>query len=392
MTEGQIHIRLSGFYLAYFAFIGAFAPYWALYLKSLGFNAAEIGVLISINPVARIFGPALWGWLADHSGRRMRIVRVTLCIMFLVFCAVFYARTYLTMILVMMVLNIFWSAVLPVAEASTFHLLRGHVGVYARIRLWGSVGFVIVVIFGGHLLDAHGIQAVAPLALMMLSMTVIAGFGMPDDPAPSTAARPAPIMGLILRPRVLALFAGFFFMQVAHGPYGTFYSIFLVDEGYSKATVGWLWALGVIAEIVLFLWMARIIKRIPLHQILAVSFLVAGLRFMMIAWGSGSLTVLVLAQILHAVTFGAFHVAAVAVMHQIFAGPYAARGQALYTSIGYGVGGAVGGLASGYAWDAIGPHWTFTLGAVAALLAWITVAIWPLEMRQDSSSRGPARP
>ncbi len=389
MTEAHVHFRLSSFYLAYFAFIGAFSPYWALYLKSLGFGAAEIGVLVSVNPVARIFGPALWGWLADRSGRRTQIVRAALCAMFLVFCAVFFAQRYLTMIVVMAVLNIFWCAVLPLAEASTFHLLRGHVGVYARIRVWGSVGFVAVVIFGGHLLDVSGVRAVAPLALMMLAITVVAGFGMPEDPEPVHASRAVPIMSLIWRTPVIALFAGFFLMQVAHGPYGTFYSIFLVDQGYSKGTVGWLWALGVIAEIVLFLWIARLVKRFTLQQILAGSFLTAALRFALIAWGSGSLAVLVAAQILHAVTFGAFHVAAVAMMHRLFAGPYAARGQALYTGIGYGVGGAVGGLASGYAWDTIGPHWTFTCGAVAALLAWLAVQLSPLILPEEAA---PAKP
>jgi PPP family 3-phenylpropionic acid transporter len=226
---------------------------------------------------------------------------------------------------------------------------------------------------------------------MMLALTVVDGMGMPDDPAPAPAVKTAPILGLIMRPRVLAMFAGLFFMQVAHGPYGTFYSIFLVDQGYSKGTVGWLWALGVIAEIVLFLWIARLVKRFALHQILAASFLIAALRFMLIAWGSGSLAVLVVAQILHAVTFGAFHVAAVAIMHRIFSGPYAARGQALYTSIGYGVGGAVGGMASGYAWDIIGPHWTFTLGAVAALLAWATVKVWPLIVADETAAGGPLK-
>jgi MFS transporter, PPP family, 3-phenylpropionic acid transporter len=168
---------------------------------------------------------------------------------------------------------------------------------------------------------------------------------------------------------VLAMLAGFFLMQVAHGPYNTFYSIYLVESGYSKTLVGGLWAFGVVAEIVLFMYLPRLLARWSLRFILSASVAVAALRFLMIAWGADSLAVLTVAQLMHAVTFGAFHAAGIAAVHRTFRGRNQARGQALYTSLGYGVGSSLGTLASGYAWEQLGGAWTFSLASLAAIAA-----------------------
>jgi PPP family 3-phenylpropionic acid transporter len=165
-------------------------------------------------------------------------------------------------------------------------------------------------------------------------------------------------------------------MAVTHGAYYTFYSIYLVDHGYDKSTVGWLWALGVLCEIGIFLVVPRLFARVSPRQLILASFALAVLRFLMIAWGVGSPWLVWGAQTLHAFTFGTYHAAAVALVHQHFRGRHQARGQALYTSLSYGVGGTVGGLASGLTWDVPGPAWTFTLSAASAALAWLVYAAW----------------
>jgi PPP family 3-phenylpropionic acid transporter len=150
--------------------------------------------------------------------------------------------------------------------------------------------------------------------------------------------------------------------------YYTFYSIYLVNHGYSKAQVGWLWALGVICEILIFLIMPKLSKRFSLKYILLVTLLIAFIRFNLIGWAVGIGVVVLLAQALHAATFGAYHASAVALTHQYFKGQHQSKGQGLYTSISYGVGGTFGGLVSGYAWEAVGPQWTFSISALMALL------------------------
>jgi PPP family 3-phenylpropionic acid transporter len=113
--------------------------------------------------------------------------------------------------------------------------------------------------------------------------------------------------------------------------------------------------------------MSRLFAAYTLKQILVASFALAVFRFLAIGWLVQSLAALLAAQVLHAATFGAFHAASIGYVHRLFRGRLQSRGQAIYGSIAYGLGGALGGLASGYAWDAWGAALTFTLAAAAAL-------------------------
>jgi PPP family 3-phenylpropionic acid transporter len=386
MVRGSSYFRLSNFYFWYFAFIGAFAPYFALYLKSLGFSASQIGVLLAVNPVARIFGPNIWGWLSDHYGARGKLIRLNAVGTAVAFVPLLFNRGIGWMFTALLVLNIFWCAVLPLSESATLNLLGPRVGTYGRIRVWGSVGFVTVVIAGGYCLDHFGIDALAPMVLTLLVLMAASTFPLPRDREPSHHSEHASILRVVVQPAVIALLAGFFLMQVANGPYNAFYSIHLVEAGYSKKAVGWLWALGVMAEIGLFMWLPRLMRTYSLNQMLLFSFGCAVARFLLIAWGVGSIPILVVAQLMHAITFGAYHAAGVAAMHQIFRGRNQARGQALYTSLGYGLGGSLGTLGAGYAWEGWGPQWTFTCAAVAALLAFVVVSWKPMSFGAKSGN------
>ena len=165
-----------------------------------------------------------------------------------------------------------------------------------------------------------------------------------------------------------ALLLACFFMSAAHAARYVFYSVHLVAQGYSKTLVGWMWTLGVVAEIVVFMAMPQILRRYSLRGILLFSFAVAVVRFVLIGWGAESLAVLVVAQIGHGATFGAYHAAGVAAINRWFGPRLQARGQALYGSVSFGAGGMVGGVVSGYTWDSVGPGWTYTLGSLFALM------------------------
>lgn len=156
-----------------------------------------------------------------------------------------------------------------------------------------------------------------------------------------------------------------------------FFSIYLVEHGYDKGFVGWLWAIGVICEIGVFFIMPWLMRYFSLKAILIFSFACAILRFLMIGWGVAWPMIIVLAQILHAATYGAHHIAAMMVIHQIFRGRHQAKGQAIYTSIAYGIGGAIGAVSSGYTWDWLGGDMTFFISAMASLTGLILV-IWKM--------------
>ncbi|MCC7547711.1 MAG: MFS transporter [Burkholderiales bacterium] len=368
-----LHARLSLFYFAYFAMLGAYAPYFGLYLQSLRFTPEQIGMLLALVPVVRIVAPALWAWVADHRGAHRQLVLATTLAATVVSAGFLLGTSFAWLFVVLLLLNVFWSASLPLVEASTFGHLRGHLGDYGRIRVWGSISFILAVALLGPLFDRSGIALLPILILALFALLSAAAWALPPDPASASHAH-EPLGRIMLRPEVIVLFAACFLMAVAHGPYHAFYSIHLVENGYSKSAVGMLWAVSVIAEILVFLWMPRILGRFSIAAVIAISLLCAVVRFAAIGWAVDSAAVIALAQLLHAATFGAHHAAALAAIHHFFKGRYQARGQALYSALGFGAGGAVGMFASGWLWTHLGPALTFACGSAAALLAFVLVA------------------
>lgn len=369
--------RLSGFYFFYFAFIGAFTPYWSLYLQSLEFNALQIGVLMSLLLITRIFSPSVWGWLADHTGKRVRVVQIAAITGFLSFCGFFLGESFAWIFLVMLLMSFFWSASLPLMEAITLSHLDDHTDKYGRIRSWGSVGFVLAVVGVGYLLDNVEIIGLLWVVLGLKLGIVIFSYQVPEKEIISHITGHHSVRQICLRPEVMAFLISSLLMLFAHGAYYTFFSIYLVEHGYDKGFVGWLWAIGVICEIGVFFIMPWLMRYFSLKVILIFSFACAILRFLMIGWGVAWPMIIVLAQILHAATYGAHHIAAMMVIHQIFRGRHQAKGQAIYTSIAYGIGGAIGAVSSGYTWDWLGGDMTFFISAMASLTGLILV-VWKM--------------
>lgn len=370
---------LSGFYFFHFAFIGAFAPYWSLYLKSLSFNAFQIGILMSLLHVTRIFAPAAWGWLADHTGKRVLIVQLAAIMGSISYCGVFFGESFAWMAATMALMSFFWSASLPLIEATTLSYLGESTAKYGRIRAWGSLGFIFAVISIGYLLDAMDIGSLLWAVLGFKLGIIIFSRQIPDAEIVLQPADNLSVRQIFKRPEVLAFFAACLLMALAHGPYYTFYSIYLVEHGYNKGLVGWLWAIGVICEIGVFFLMPQLMRRFGLKQIMIFSFSCAIARFLMIGWGVDWLVVVVLAQILHAATYGAHHATAMMLVHHFFRGRHQAKGQALYTSLTFGLGGAFGGVFSGYVWELLGASLTFTLSAVAVLLG-LGLVVWKMNI------------
>lgn len=373
--QRPVYWRLSAFYLAYFGFVGAFTPYWSLYLKSLAYSAFQIAILMSLFQVARIFSPSLWGWLADHLGQRVRIIQWLAALSLVSYIGVFFGTGFNWLFAVMLLLSFFWSASLPLIEVVTLGHLGDKFDRYGRIRLWGSVGFISAVIGLGYLLDTVPIPALLWVVFGLLIAVMLFSHQLPEPLlAPHDDEHHGSLWSIIRKREVLALLIACFSMAAAHGVYYTFYSIYLVDHGYSTAEVGWLWALGVLCEILIFLCMPRLTRWLGLRLILFISLLLAFVRFVLIGWAVEWWWIIVLAQTLHAATFGSYHAAAVALTHQYFRGPHQSKGQGLYTSISYGVGGTFGGVMSGFAWDAVGPAWTFSISAACALLGAVLFA------------------
>ena len=364
--------RLSSFYFFYFASLGALIPYWTLYLKSLDYSAQSIGILMAIIPATKIFAPYLWGWLADHTRRPIAIIRLANLLAVVTFAGVFVDTGFIWLALVLLAFSFFWNSSLPLFEAMTLNHLGDDEHKYSVVRLWGSLGFILMVVLLGEYFDLAGIDQAPVVIIVLLAGILLVSLIVPERLTAHHEDQPV-IMQVIRQPVVLAFLLVCFLMLMSHGPYYTFYSIYLESHGYSRGMIGLLWAIGVMAEVIVFLMMHRLIHAFGVRRLLLLTFLLTAMRWLLIGYFVDNLSVLFFAQLFHAFSFGVFHAVSIALVHRFFTGKHQSRGQALYASLSFGAGGALGSLLSGLLWDQIAHAYLFTLAAAVAVIAYLIV-------------------
>lgn len=370
-TTGVPYWRLSGFYFLFFVTVGVYLPYWSLYLKSLGFDSGAIGSLTAIVVVTKIFATFIWGWVVDHTGKRMRVIQVASLFSAVSFTGLLFVQSFWLMALFLTLFAVFWSASLPQIEAATLTHLGESTHTYTGIRVWGSIGFIFTVSSFGLVFEYIDIGNVPVILLVSMFVVWIASLSIPDIKTDHHVHDVTGLREKLFEPRVLSFLLICFLMLASHGPYYTFYSIYLESSGYSSTFIGEMWALGVIAEVVLFLVMYRLIGSIGLKALMLISLFLATIRWFLIGYFINFVEILIFAQLLHAATFGIYHAVAIQYVHKFFRGKLQGRGQALYSSVSFGAGLAIGSLLSGYAWDSIGSLFCFNAAAVISLIAFI---------------------
>jgi len=352
-------------------------PFWGVYLQDQGFSALAIGQLIAILQATKIIAPNVWGWLADRTGRSMRIVRLATLLSWFAFLGIFLVQGFWGTALVMIVFSFFWNASLPQMEVVTINHLGARLRRYAGIRLWGSVGFILAVLVLGVLVQRQG-TGVVPLMALALQLGIwISSLLVVERPVEHRpAAEGVSVLEIARRPEVAAFLLCGFFMQVSHGVYYSFYSIHLTQAGYASGTIGAFWAWGVVVEVLVFALMHRLLERFGARRVLLTSLALAVVRWLLIGTFVADPVMLVLAQALHAATFGAFHAGAIHLTHHYFTGRLQGRGQALFGSLVYGAGGACGSLVSGILWSSAGPLATFIASSLVAALGFMVAWLW----------------
>ncbi len=363
-----LYQRLSTFYFFFFAALGVFVPYWPLYLKSLDFTAIEIGELMAIVMGSKILAPYLLGWLSDHLQKRLIIIQMSLLFTVAAFAGVLTYQSYWWFVVVMTVFGFFWNASLPLFEALTLDHFSGDTSRYSHIRLWGSIGFIISVAALPLIIDEGGIALLPLLILGLLIANGLSSLLVKDKLEKTSEKGNKKIFETLKQPIVIGLLLACVLQSLSHGAYYTFFSIYLEDHGYSRSTTGLMWALGVFAEVILFLAMHRLFSRFGTTRLFVLALLLTSFRWVILAFWVDSFSLLLFTQLLHAASFGLFHATAISLTHQLFPGRLHARGQALYAGISFGLGGALGNLLSGYTWDTMGSTWTFIASALIALL------------------------
>lgn len=366
--------RLSSFYFFYFAVLGAWLPFLPLYLQSLDFDAKAIGYISGVMMATKVFAPSLWAWLADRLGQRIQIVRLGALASVFIFCTIFVEQTFWWLVVVIAGFSFFWNAILAPFEVITLQHLGKRYQRYSQIRVWGSIGFILLVVALGLLFDYVAITWLPWIVLLLLLGIVVSSFFVSEShAADNSVSRKESFFKVVKKPEVIAFIFICFLMQVSHGPYYTFFSVYLESHGYSRGITGLLWSLGVIAEVIVFIVMHKLLGHFSLKKIMLGSLLLGAVRWLLIAFFVDSMPILLVAQVLHAATFGSFHAFAVEVIRRVFNGGLEGHGMALYSGLSFGAGGAVGAVLSGYLW-AVMPASTFIMAAaccfVAAIIGW----------------------
>jgi len=366
--------KLASFYFFFFATLGAFVPYWSLYLKALGFSSAQTGELIAIVMASKIVSPYLLSWLSDHLQKRLVIIQILMVLSIIVFAGVIPYQSYWWFVLVMSVFGFLWNATLPLFEALTLnHLLEDTHG-YSHIRLWGSIGFSLLVIVLPSYISGGDIFYLPWIILGLLIANAVTTVFIQDQSCIQKFISPVSLTNTLKNPITVAFLLACAIQTLSHGAYYTFFTIYLEEHGYSREFAGWMWALGVIAEVLLFIVIRPVFRRYSIALLFVLSLLITSARWVILALWVDNMGLLFFAQILHAASFGLFHATAIYLTHQFFPSNLQARGQALYAGMSFGVGGSIGHLLSGYSWDSLGSQTTFLLSAVVALIGAIIAA------------------
>jgi PPP family 3-phenylpropionic acid transporter len=316
-----------------------------------------------------LFAPYAWGALSDRTGERVKLLRIGAGVAFASACLLFWDWGPVGLGLVLLLMFTHTSAMMPMSEAAMAHLVSQGGAFdtkrYGRVRLWGSLGFLITVFAAGAWFEAFGMRHFPGWTVLTLGAVFLSVCWMPDVKEASHSSQTHAPVGPVLRQKpVQWFFASTFLHVLSHIGIYVFFSLYLDSLGYSKTMIGLLWAVSVAVEIVWFFSQSRWLPRMPLTAWLVLCSFVMLLRMGLTAAWADVLWVLLLAQTLHAITFATHHTVCIALISHHFPGRLRGRGQALYTVIAYGFPGVFGALLGGL----ISEHWGLQSVFVASVL------------------------
>ena len=364
------YINLSSFYFFYFAALGAFLPFWPLYLNYKNFSAYEIGIITGAMIGTKIIAPNIWGWIADKTGLRHRVIQFGTLSCFIIFTFASSVESFLNMVALIFFFSFFWNASLPQFEAVTMNTLGSSYNKYSQIRLWGSLGFILSVLSLSFLTNHFGISIVPNCILFLLFFTFTTTLLIKNTGIDKKNHNDS-LLSIVFKPAVVGILLSCFLMQLSHGPFYAFFAIYLSEYNYSTNLIGTIWSLGVVAEILIFMKISSWIPKYGLQNLFIISFLFAAIRWMLISFFADNIIIVAAATLFHAITYGMYHAVSISLIHEYFTGELQGRGQALYSSISFGLGGSIGSFYSGYFWETSGGSAVYLYASLFAFLCFI---------------------
>ncbi|WGF89356.1 MFS transporter [Marinivivus vitaminiproducens] len=356
-------LRLSLFYAGYFGMTGVFLPFWPVWLAGRGLDAWTISAAIALGMAARVALAPVIARAADRSGRRRRIMIVSAALALAGQASFFAIDGAPAILAVSLLTGAALSAIMPLGDAVAMrHVGAGHVA-YGPVRLWGSIAFVATSLLTGAMIAAFGSETVLGLVVASTALILAACLLMPAGDGGGTGRSRGGGWRTFLRRDVLIVLPAAGLIQASHAVYYGFGSLNWQHEGLGDVAIGTLWALGVVAEIILFALAAGLLRRLAPLRLLHIAALLATLRWLLMA-GTSALPLLALGQALHAVSFGVTHLAVLHWLHARIPAHLAGTGQAIYNAFGNGIMLTLATLAAGPLYASLGGY---AYGAMAVL-------------------------
>jgi PPP family 3-phenylpropionic acid transporter len=382
-TDQQPRLKfiISSQYFIYFGVLGIFLPYFNLYCYHLGFSGLQIGILSALRSLAMVVFPLIWGSLADRFQIRKPIYILSTFLSTSIWLLYVFFVDFWPMLIITVFYGIFYAPIISFLEAVTMDVLGKEKKSYGRIRAWGSISFIVMVLLLGKIIDLYAIDII--ILLILAGSLILAGIsvGIPAIKAKKQDLLQPGADSLLQRRVIIFLFCAFL-MLVSHGAYYGFFSIHLAKLGYGSTFIGIAWALASTAEILVMIKSDKIFDRFSLENVLFFSFLVAAARWMILFF-AGSTVVILVSQILHAVTYGTFHMASILYIDRLAPGQAKTLGQAVNNALTYGLGLMVGFFINGYVYEITGSHTLFLMSALIALAGGMLFQSYQLASRRN---------
>lgn len=365
--------RLAPVYFFYFALLGILIPYLGPYLEALGYSGLAIGFLTGLLSLTKVIAPNFWGYCLDHTpvSRWSWFLHLGAWAAVLAFAVLPWVQGFWPLLAVIFVFSFFWNALLPQIEVIVFQSVgSGH---YSRVRLFGSLGFIVAVSLGGWFFQNQPVAWLPWLALPIFLLLARSLFFLPQAAAVQCSPKESWHRAW-QQPGIVAFFLAVIFLQGSHGAYYSFYSLYLEKQNYNAMSIGMLWALGVLVEIALFWLLPRFLPGKNLVYLMQWAAVLTAVRWALLAAFPQHWPVVIVVQFFHAISYGLFHTAAIALVQRVFSDGARLRGQGLYSSLGYGLGVAVGSILAGFFWQQAFTGEIYWFSALFAL-----IALWLLQ-------------
>jgi len=376
-------ITLSLQYFIYFGVLGVYLPYFNLYCYHLDFTGFEIGILSSIKTVTIVMFPLIWGAFADKFQARRPIYILCNIISTLVWAFYFVTEDFNIMLIIGIAYGIFHAPLISFLEAFSMDILGKEKKKYGHIRVWGSINFIIIVLVTGWLIGFFSVKVILLLIFSGSLLQALLSVKIPNVVRTEKSSFTDGIKAFSEKRLVVFLICAFL-MLVSHGAYYGFFSIHLEALGFGSTFIGFAWALASVSEILVMVKSDSIFRRFTIGKVLTFSFAVAGIRWFLLAFAETGFAILAL-QLLHAATYGAFHIASVLYIDRLMPGEAKTFGQAVNNSVTYGMGMSVGFLMAGYFFEKTGSAGLFVISGAIAFFAWLLFVLYSQRFRQKKT-------